>query len=141
MTVFHSSLGLIQILLNFQVYIKLIKVLDILESCTKQREPSFFLIKKTSVVIKDFKGFILPIQRFSAINMSSSNYFVRNCQMWFALEGGSPQSWLRHAQSVETSCDELSDVDLLERPWPQLMCCASYKPCGCNFREWSCKEL
>jgi len=34
--------------------------------------------------------------------------------MWFALEGKSPWSWLGHAQSIETSCDELSDVDLLE---------------------------
>ena len=30
---------------------------------------------------------------------------------------------------------------LVERPWPQLMCCASYKPHGRNFRDWSCKEL
>jgi len=21
------------------------------------------------------------------------------------------------------------------------MCCAFYKPCGCNFREWSCKGV
>jgi len=28
--------------------------------------------------------------------------------------GESLWSWLGHAQSVETSCDELSDVDLLE---------------------------
>ena len=39
------------------------------------------------------------------------------------------------------SCNELGDADLSERPWPQLMCCASYKPHGYNFREWSCMEL
>ena len=64
-----------------------------------------------------------------------------NCQAQFALEGGSLWNWLEHAQSVETSCDELGDVDLSEQPQPQLMCCASYKPHGCNFREWSRKEL
>ena len=55
--------------------------------------------------------------------------------MQFTLEDESPRSWLGYAQSVETSCNELSDADLLEQPWPQLMCCASYKPCGYNFRE------
>jgi len=39
------------------------------------------------------------------------------------------------------SCNELGDVDLSERSWPQLICCAFYKPHGCNFREWSCIEL
>jgi len=34
--------------------------------------------------------------------------------MWFTLEGESPQSWFRHAQSVETPCNELSDADLSE---------------------------
>ena len=55
--------------------------------------------------------------------------------MQFALKGKSLQSWLGHAQSVETPCDELGDADLLEQSWPQLMCCASYKPYGCNFKE------
>ena len=63
-----------------------------------------------------------------------------NYQAQFALEGESLQSWLRYVQSVETSCDELSDVNLSEQPWPQFMCCASYKLCGSNFREWSYKE-
>ena len=36
------------------------------------------------------------------------------CQAQFALEGESPQSWLRHVQSVETSCNKLSDADLSE---------------------------
>jgi len=61
--------------------------------------------------------------------------------MWFALEGESLWSWLRHAQSVETSCNKLRDTDLSEQSWPQLMCCVSYKLCGCNLRGWSCKEL
>ena len=39
------------------------------------------------------------------------------------------------------SCNELGDADLSEWSWPQLMCCASYKLHGCNFREWSCIEL
>jgi len=39
------------------------------------------------------------------------------------------------------SCNELSDVDLSEWPWSQLICCASYKPYGRNFRDWSCKKL
>ena len=39
------------------------------------------------------------------------------------------------------SCNKLGDADLPERPWPQLMCCVSYKLHGCNFRDWSCKEL
>ena len=56
-------------------------------------------------------------------------------------KGESPWSWLRHAQNVETSYDKLGDVDLLEQPWPQLICCAFYKPHGCNFREWSYKKL
>jgi len=34
--------------------------------------------------------------------------------MQFTLEDKSLQSWLGHAQSVETSYNELSDVDLLE---------------------------
>jgi len=55
--------------------------------------------------------------------------------MWFALVNKSLWSWLGDAQSVETSCDELGDADLSERPWPQLMCCASYKPHGRNFRK------
>jgi len=38
MAVFHSSLGLIQILLNSKIYIKLIKVLDILEFHDKLRD-------------------------------------------------------------------------------------------------------
>ena len=37
--------------------------------------------------------------------------------MWFALEGESPQSWLRHTQSVEASYNELGDADLSEQPW------------------------
>jgi len=45
------------------------------------------------------------------------------------------------SQSIETLCDELSDIDLSEQPWPQLIYCASYEPHGHNFREWSCKEL
>jgi len=61
--------------------------------------------------------------------------------VWFALEGESPQSWLGHTQSVETLYNELGDVDLSERPWPQLMCYTFYEPHGHNFREWSCKEL
>jgi len=44
------------------------------------------------------------------------------------------QSWLRHTQSVKTPCNECGDADLSEQPWPQLMCCASYKLHGCNFR-------
>ena len=36
------------------------------------------------------------------------------CQMQFTLEGKSLWSWLRHAQSVETSCNKLGDADLLE---------------------------
>ena len=39
------------------------------------------------------------------------------------------------------SCNELGDADLPEQPWPQLMCCASYKPHGHDFEDWSCKEL
>ena len=66
---------------------------------------------------------------------------VIQCQVQFALEGESPWSWLRYAYSVETSCNELGDMDLSEQPWPQLMCCVSYKPYGHNFREWSCKKL
>jgi len=38
MAVFHLSLGLIQILLNSKIYIKLIKVLDILEFHDKFRD-------------------------------------------------------------------------------------------------------
>ena len=55
--------------------------------------------------------------------------------------GESLQNWLRHAQSVETPCNELSNVDLLEQPWPQLMYYAFYKLYSCNFRGWPCKEL
>ena len=35
-------------------------------------------------------------------------------QVWFALEGESPWSWLGHIQSVEASCNELGDADLPE---------------------------
>jgi len=55
--------------------------------------------------------------------------------MWFALEGESPWSWLGHIQSVKASCSKLSDTDLSEQPWSQLMCCASYELYGHNFRE------
>jgi len=34
--------------------------------------------------------------------------------MWFTLEGKSLWSWLGYAQSVETSYNELGDVNLLE---------------------------
>ena len=66
---------------------------------------------------------------------------LTSCQAQFVLKGGSPWSWLGHVQSVETSCDKLGDIDLLEQPWPQLMCCTFYKPHDRNFREWFCKEL
>ena len=36
--------------------------------------------------------------------------------------------------------NELGNADLLEWPWAQLMCCASYKLHGYNFREWLCKK-
>ena len=36
------------------------------------------------------------------------------CQAWFVLEDESSQSWLKYAQSVETSCNELGVVDLLK---------------------------
>jgi len=36
--------------------------------------------------------------------------------VWFALEGESSESWLKYAQSVETSCNELGVTDLLK--WP-----------------------
>ena len=42
------------------------------------------------------------------------NKVVEQCQIQFTLEGESSWSWLRHAQSVKTLCNELSDVDLLE---------------------------
>ena len=61
-------------------------------------------------------------------------YSVVSCQVQFVLEGKSPCSWLGYAQSIETPCNKLGNVNLLERSWPQLMCCASYKPHGCNFR-------
>jgi len=40
--------------------------------------------------------------------------------MWFALESGSPWSWLGHAQNIETSYNELGNelgnADLSEQP-------------------------
>jgi len=33
----------------------------------------FFLIKKTSIAIEDFKGIIYPVYMFSIINTSNSN--------------------------------------------------------------------
>ena len=62
-------------------------------------------------------------------------------QIWFILKGKSLQSWLRNSQSIEISCDELSNVDLLEQSWPQLICYASYEPYGHNFREWYYKVI
>jgi len=41
-------------------------------------------------------------------------YSVVNCQVQFALEGKSPCSWLGYAQSIETPCNKLGDVNLLE---------------------------
>ena len=50
-------------------------------------------------------------------------------------QGESLQSWLRYIHSVKTLYSELSDVDLSEQPWPQLMYYTSYKLCGYNFRR------
>ena len=41
-------------------------------------------------------------------------YLPYNIRYSSYLKGENPQSWLGHAQSVETLCDELSDTDLLE---------------------------
>ena len=42
------------------------------------------------------------------------NEVVEQCQIQFTFEDESPWSWLRHAQSVKTSCNELGDADFLE---------------------------
>ena len=55
--------------------------------------------------------------------------------VWFTFRGESPWSWLRHIQSIETLCNKLSNTDLSEQPWPQLICYASYKLYDHNFRE------
>ena len=36
-----------------------------------------FLIKKTSIAMKYFESLICPVWRFSAMNIFSSNYFIR----------------------------------------------------------------
>ena len=61
--------------------------------------------------------------------------------MQFTLKGESPQIWLGYVQSVETLCNKLGNAELLEQSWPQLICCTSYKLCGCNFRGWSYEGL
>jgi len=55
--------------------------------------------------------------------------------MQFALKSKSLRNWLGHVQSVETSCDELDNVDLSEQSWSQLICYASYKLHSHNFKE------
>jgi len=47
----------------------IIIILKVLQSCTNLRELSFFLIKKTSISIKDFKSLIQPMWKFLAINV------------------------------------------------------------------------
>jgi len=61
----------------------------------------------------------------------------RQCQVWFTLEGKSLWGWLGNILSMETLYKELSDVDFLEQPWLQLICCTIYLLCGYNFRRWN----
>jgi len=56
------------------------------------------------------------------------------CYAQFTLGDKSPQGQLRNVQSVETLFNKLSDMDLSEQSWLQLICyavCLSYSN---NFR-------
>ena len=60
-------------------YLFLIMItLNILQSYTNWRELSFFLIKNTGIVIRNLERYILPVWRFSARKLLSSNCSVGN---------------------------------------------------------------
>ena len=56
------------------------------------------------------------------------------CYAQLTLGGKSPQSQLRNIQSVETLSNKLSDMDLSEQSWLQLICYAVCLLHSNNFR-------
>lgn len=69
----------------------IMSILRFLQSCTRQRSSSFFLIKNTSIVIRNFKSCICLVLRFFVINKSNSDYFVGNREYIFDNLGSIPE--------------------------------------------------